>query len=73
VTVDLNCVLSVWSVDKLLTKYQPTEAELMVMRVTLVEPEITVNLFQGCTVFDYHKAWIKEGFFTEILSDFATK
>ena len=43
----------------------------MVMRVNLVEPELELDLFK--TVFDYHKAWLKDAFFNELTSDFSSK
>jgi hypothetical protein len=45
----------------------------MVMRVNLVEPELELDLFKNCTVFDYHKAWLKDAFFNELTSDFGSK
>lgn len=62
-----------WDVDKLLRRFNPSEDELMVMRVSLVEADFELDLFKSCKVFDYHKVWLKDGFFNQILSDFGTK
>ena len=51
----------------------PSEEELMVMRVSLVRPDFEVNLFKQCRVFDYHKAWIKDSMLNPVLNDFNTK
>lgn len=45
----------------------------MVLRVGLIVPELEFDLFRNCKVFDYHKVWLKDGYFTELLNDFATK
>jgi hypothetical protein len=54
-------------------RINPSEDELMVMRVSLVEPDFELDIFKSCKVFDYHKIWLKDGPFNEILSDFGTK
>ena len=41
----------------------------MVLRVRLVEPEFDLDLFKTCQVFDFHKVWIKDGFYNKLLSD----
>jgi len=73
VTIDINCRLAVWSVANLLKRFEPTEEDLMVMRVSLVEPDFTINLFKDCRVFDFHRTWIKENVFNELLSDFGNR
>ena len=72
VCIDCQFTVLIYDVACLEKEYNPTEAETKVLRVELVKPTKSFNLFEACRVTDYHKVWINDNF-SDLTSDFKTK
>ena len=72
VCIDLECTVLIYDVNDIEAAYNPTQAEVRVLRVELIKPVKEFDLFAGCRVTDYHKVWFKDSF-SDLMSNFKTK